>query len=89
MRRFNQIIFLLSIALLVISFFPQEVEESSIKVPVSQGDTVWNICEKYYDKNEVRYFLEFVDDVRVENGLTGNNILMAGQTLTIRITKRK
>lgn len=68
------------------SFNPRPVEECVVNIPTKAGDTVWNICEEQYDKNEVRDFREFVEDVRTENGLTGNNVLQAGQEL--RVTKK-
>lgn len=81
---------MLGVALLCLSGFSfKPIEENTITVKAGYGSTVWNICEEHYDKDEVRNFRDFVDDVRAENGLFGDNVLQAGQDLVIRKRVRK
>lgn len=71
------------------SFVNRPVVEERFDVMAGYGDTVWDICEHHYDKNEVRCFDEFVYEVRKQNNLLGKNVLQAGQVITIVVKKQK
>lgn len=84
----NKILMVITLGILLSGFIPGSVEETTVKVTAGHGDTVWELCERHYDKNEVRCFENFVYDVRKENNLLGNNVLQAGQEVVIRVRKK-
>lgn len=77
------------VGLMASSFVESPIEEKMVKVQASVGDTIWDIAREHYTEKEVRCFDEFVWQIRKDNNLLGNNVLQAGQTITIVIKKQK
>lgn len=85
-------LFIMAVAAAIVfapSFTNRPVEVVRYDVMAGYGDTVWEICQHHYDKNEVRCFEEFVYDVRKDNDLLGNKMLQAGQIIKVVVKKQK
>lgn len=80
-----------SIAVLLSGFVPKtEVSNITVQHQVVAGDTVWNICEKHFEKqNKYSNLDEFVYEVRKHNNLLGNKYLAVGRVISIPLVTEK
>lgn len=82
---------IIGFALLVSCFIPKQVvSATTVKHTVAANDTVWNIAEKHFDKqNKYSDVGEFTYYIRKENNLLGNRVIQPGMTLNISLIVEK
>ena len=88
---------LVLVALLLSGFIPTKFGDNlphttkHVQYVVQAGETFWEIGERYYSKNEIRPFDEFMHDFRVQNGFKvgeGRKFLQPNETLIIEIKEK-
>lgn|SRR5690554_546659 len=89
--RNSYVILLIAISFLLLFAFSKKVqqgqEDTYLMITVENGDSLWNISNKYYDGHRMP-FEQFVRWVEKENGIA-NGVIHAGDSLLIPVKREQ
>lgn len=71
------------VGVLMLSNMSPSSSEDYIKITVSQGETLWEIADKFSDQHDFS-IPEFVEWVEMHNGISGD-LIIAGDELMIPV----